>query len=51
MSRCWLQVVGPSVSEAAVDVELVERLPKKSWLWDIPAMPGCTMGSSRAVWL
>jgi len=48
VSRRTLQVVSPPRSDAAVEVELVAVLPKKSWRCDMPAMPGWTMGSSVA---
>jgi hypothetical protein len=34
-----------------VEEWLVSVLPKKSWLWAIPACPGWTIGSSGALWL
>jgi hypothetical protein len=34
-----------------VERALVERLPKKSWLWEAPGFPKCIIGSSEARWL
>ena len=34
-----------------VELASVEVLARKSWLCDAPGWPGCTIGSSGAVWV
>ena len=34
-----------------MEAALVVRLPKNWWTWDMPAMPGWTIGSSGRMWL